>query len=98
MCCLENARAGCKMKCRATSIRQIAIVLFLFVAANPSLLQAETFGIVQLVSNASVQRIFSGQGATFVTFSSLPGCATNGGYITVKLAGGEQWRGRRESN
>ena len=71
------------MKCRDTSIKQIATILVLFVAAVPSLLHAETFGAVQLVPNVSVQRIFSGQSATFVTFSSLPGCAPNGGYITV---------------
>jgi hypothetical protein len=64
-------------------IRQTAIVLMLFLAASPSLLQAQTFGTLQLVSDVSVQRIFSGQSSTFVTFSSLPGCVTNGGYVTV---------------
>jgi len=81
-----NAWAGDKMKSRVTSIRYLAIVLFLFVTASPSLLQAETFGTVQLATNVSVQRIFSGQGTTFVTFSSLPGCVTNGGYVTVSWA------------
>jgi hypothetical protein len=75
---VKNVKVG-----GAARIRQIAIVLVLFVAASPSLLLAETFGSVQLVANVSVQRIFSGQGTTFVTFSSLPGCPTNGGYITV---------------
>jgi hypothetical protein len=71
------------MKCRNTSIRHIAVALVLFAAACPSLLHAQTFGAMQLVQNVSVQRIFSSQFQTFVTFSSLPGCATNGGYITV---------------
>jgi hypothetical protein len=71
------------MKRGATAIKQLAVALFAFVAASPSLLHAETFGTVQLVTNVSVQRIFSGQSTTFVTFSSLPGCVVNGGYITV---------------
>lgn len=80
---LRNAWAGYKTKCRVISTRRLASALVLFVAASPSLLQAETFGTVQLVTNVSVQRIFSGQGTTFVTFSSLPGCVVSGGYITV---------------
>ena len=50
-----NAWAGDKMKSRVTSIRYLAIVLFLFMIASPSLHQVETFGIVQLAINVSVQ-------------------------------------------
>ena len=83
---LGGTWADYKMKRGATAIKQLAVALFAFVAASPSLLHAETFGTVQLVTNVSVQRIFSGQSTTFVTFSSLPGCVTNGGYVTVSWA------------
>lgn len=76
------------MNLRFRSTKEMAVVTFLLVAANPGLLQAQTFGSVQLVQNVSVQRVFSGQSSTFVTFSSLPGCATNGGYVTVSWSPG----------
>lgn len=41
------------------------------------------FGAMLLVDNVQVTRLFSGQGTTFVQFTSLPGCQINGGYLSV---------------
>lgn len=53
---------------------------------SPLSAHSQTFGAGEYVVNVSVLRIFSGQGATFVTFSSLPGCASYGGYLSVSWA------------
>ncbi len=44
---------------------------------------AQTLGAGQQAFDIRVVRIFSGQSTTYVTFTSLPGCNGNGGYLTV---------------
>jgi hypothetical protein len=40
-------------------------------------------GAEQHAYHVGVVRIFSGRDKTFVTFTSLPNCVGNGGYVTV---------------
>jgi hypothetical protein len=54
-------------------------------AAAPALATV-TLGPMQLAYPVKVVRIHSSPSATFVTFTSLPNCVGNGGYVTVSWA------------
>jgi hypothetical protein len=61
----------------------LRIVALLAACLPPSIALPQSFGAMQQAFNVRVVRLFSGTSATWVQFSSLPGCSENGGYITA---------------
>lgn len=64
---------------RATVVKCLVLIATLLPVAG----QSQTFGTGEQAFNVRVLRIFSGQSTSYVTFSSLPGCASYGGYLSV---------------
>lgn len=65
---------------------RVALIASSLFAASLAAPAFASFGAGQQAFNVHVTRIFSGQGTTYVEFTSLPGCVNHGGYLSVSWA------------
>ena len=68
------------------SIRRLAVHVAAIVVPLMPAVAFSSFDAGHQALSVKVTRLFSGQGVTYVQFSSLPGCINSGGYLTVSWA------------